>query len=121
MVMELSYNGEAMLAYRAVFFYVKGKIPESFYVCHSCDNPACINPDHLHIGTQAMNMREASDRGRCQQKFTLEQIKEIRDLLEHSELLQTDIAGLYGVTPNQIGYIKRGGWRRYLPNNNEIE
>lgn len=41
-----------------------GSIPESFLVQHSCDNPPCINPEHLSIGTTADNMRDKMQKGR---------------------------------------------------------
>ena len=49
-------------AHRMAWILANGEIPEGKYVCHHCDNPPCCNPDHLYIGTQVENMRDASER-----------------------------------------------------------
>jgi len=49
----------ARVAYRAFH----GAIPRGFYVLHACDNRACVNPDHLYVGTQQDNMNDAVARG----------------------------------------------------------
>lgn len=48
--------------HRAVFLRTHGYLPE--VVMHACDNPRCINPDHLLPGTQSMNIKDAYDKGR---------------------------------------------------------
>jgi hypothetical protein len=59
----LRYRGQLVEAHRYSFFLTHGRWPEPMCL-HSCDNPKCVNPNHLSEGTQEQNMREASDRGK---------------------------------------------------------
>jgi hypothetical protein len=62
---SLGFMGRQLKAHRAMFQIVAGfELPANLMVCHKCDMPSCINPDHLFLGTQAENMRDCSKKGR---------------------------------------------------------
>lgn len=58
-------GGKLIGAHRLAWELTNGPIPEGLCVLHSCDNPPCCRPDHLHLGTKADNMREKVERGRA--------------------------------------------------------
>lgn len=93
----------------------KREIPKDMIVMHSCDNPSCVNPAHLSIGTHKENTQDCIKKERkasclgvlnssC--KLTAEQVKEIRSLrgvISHRELGEK-----YGVSKSLIGLIQQG-------------
>jgi hypothetical protein len=57
-------GGSAVLVHRIAYESAFGPFDRSRHVCHSCDTPSCVNPDHLFIGTQRDNMRDMFEKGR---------------------------------------------------------
>lgn len=57
-------NNKLYVASRASFVLFKGDIKEGYLVCHSCDNPPCVNPDHLWQGTNSDNQLDSVQKGR---------------------------------------------------------
>ena len=60
----ISHDGKQQYAHRVSFEFHIGKKPGELNVCHRCDVPSCVNPDHLFLGTQSDNVKDAYDKGR---------------------------------------------------------
>jgi len=112
----LHFQGKYHLAHRVAWFIFWGRMPQpKEAVCHKCDNPKCVNPDHLFVGTQKDNVADCIAKGRARKGhpigsknpraiFTEEQVRNIlRDTRK-----QRDIAREHGCAESTISMIKRG-------------
>ena len=117
---RINKDGKLVRVHRAVYERLHGEIPKGLVILHKCDNPACINPDHLALGTQGDNIKDMFDKGRnkCNvgsehgmAKLTEKDIPVIRQRLNNNETCVA-IAKDYGVSDNMIRHIKMGrSWR----------
>lgn len=106
---NIKYEGKYLNAHRVSYILNKGPIPEGYYVCHTCDNPSCVNPDHLFVGTPQDNDDDKVRKGRQTKgeehpisKLTEEDVLKIRTMKgSHSE-----IARKFKVSRRLIGMIK---------------
>lgn len=111
-------GGRMVAAHRASYSFFMGYIPEGQSVLHRCDNPPCVNPQHLFIGTQADNMADKSAKGRVlrgsahqNSKLTEADVKSIRANLRIG-IPQSVIAVGMGVSQTTISNIAKGKtWR----------
>jgi hypothetical protein len=105
-------------AHRVAYALYYGRSPGELLVCHTCDNPQCVNPSHLFLGTVQDNSDDMVRKGRASKqdqrgernkaaKLSAEQIETIRDLIR-ANLTNTAIAARYGVTHQAISRIRRG-------------
>lgn len=70
-------------AHRASYFFRTGVLlPSNILVCHHCDNPSCVNPDHLFSGTIQDNTKDMNSKDRGRSRLTKKQVIQIRKLLQ---------------------------------------
>lgn len=107
--------GRTERVHRIAYVVYVGPIPPGFSVLHTCDNPRCVNPQHLWLGTQADNLRDMANKRRStygernpQAKLTVANVLRIRELYRRGRQTQQSIALIFGVADSAICNIING-------------
>lgn len=116
----VSIRGVSLVATRVMYEHHFGPIPKNLLVRHKCDNPPCVNPDHLEVGTVRDNTQDMLDRGRHtpprgetngQSKLTAEQVIEMRGL-QAAGVSYHALAERFGVSVSCVSsVVNRQRWR----------
>jgi hypothetical protein len=121
---QLTFQGKNWWAYKFSYWIYYGEIPSTNIICHHCDNPACVNPEHLYLGTYKSNMIDREQRGRVNRvkgqqhknaKLTELEVIEILTIWEQSfkkRGLVPKLALKYNVSRATVSNIvKHKGWK----------
>lgn len=121
---DICIGASHILAHRMSFVLFNGREPWAF-VCHHCDNPRCVNPDHFFEGTNKENIQDCVRKGRMNDrrgeknikaKLTTEQVLAIRAADVSSRSAITKLRLYYGVDDSTIRFILEGKtWKHLLP------
>lgn len=107
-------------SHRISYVIANGPFDWELNVLHECDNPPCVNPDHLFLGTQQVNMQDCVNKGRhsyghavrtienTTTKLSWEQVDAIKRQYEADEYNQYELAVMYGVTQTTIHNVVKG-------------
>jgi transposase len=99
----LSVNSKAQYVHRLTWRIANGPIPEGMCICHHCDNPPCVNVDHLFLGTQADNVADMAAKGRASRiarhkKLSKDKVIRMRALFATGNYRRRELATMFGVS-----------------------
>lgn len=116
---KFKVGGVDRIAHRLIWESFYGEIPHGLNVCHHCDNPGCVNPEHLFVGTHADNAADRGSKNRqakgeqCASNviLTADEVVRIREEYSNGGISQTVLGEKYGVARTTVGNIvRRENW-----------
>lgn len=114
----LRWNGKNHAAHRIAFsVYYNLELSSDQLLLHSCDNPRCVNPEHLSIGTHMDNSNDKMRKGRHRSggpRLTPEQVENARSRYKSGGVTQLQLSQEYCITPNHMRRILKDwfGWAK---------
>lgn len=113
-------------AHRAMYTWSFGEIPEGLFVCHRCDNPPCVNPAHLFLGTAFDNVADMVQKGRqttgdtpalkrgrmiAHEKRRLPEAlcKRVAEVYRSTGMTQAEVGQMFGISQQAVSLIIRSG------------
>lgn len=106
-----SVGRSIIYAHRFSYVMAHGDIPKDLYVCHSCDNPWCVNPKHLFAGTANDNTQDMMNKGRnlyTTRRLSESEVIEMRTMYANGGVTIKDVADKFGVSRHSAGNVIRG-------------
>lgn len=108
----LYLEGRLWLTHRLSYALHNGDLPDGLVVRHSCDNPPCVNPRHLLIGTHAENMQDMAVRQRAASPLTVGDVAAIRAAYAAGGVSMSALGRQYGIAPASVHQIiHRKTWK----------
>lgn len=108
---SFAFTGNGKIRNRGAHIYSYemhyGAIPKGLFVLHRCDNPPCVRPDHLFLGTPKDNGVDMAQKGRATSPFTVDDVRAIRARYDAGGISFSQLASVYGVHKVTIRYIVR--------------
>lgn len=98
-------DGKNINSSRAAYLLLVGPVAPDLVVCHSCDTPACCNPKHLWLGTQADNLADCRRKGRSKGQFADGHAPAGRHITEHLRKVMAKLHYKHGVTQTDLGHL----------------
>lgn len=139
---RLYREGKTIRAHRLSYEMHHGPVPSGLIVCHRCDNPSCVNPDHLFVGTGAENIADCEAKGRrnvparsgdfhwtkrrpdrvakgqvfSRSEITDELVRRLRARYAEGGITQRELAAQHGISHKNLSLILAGKTWKHVAN-----
>lgn len=120
-IFEFPNPKKAVVAHKVAWSFEYGEVPAGLFVCHRCDNPPCVNPGHLFLGTPKDNTRDAVSKGRMasgerhgRAKLSRLDVENIRKEYSARNITQKQLGSKYGVSQSNVyRIVGRHNWTQF--------